>query len=215
MNVELFSPQPYDEALARELGIGGRPVLGFIGSLYSFEGIPWLVRAAARLHREGGQFDLLIAGHGEDEATVREAIAETGSASYIHFLGKVPHDQVQRYYSLIDIMVYPRHSIRLTELVTPLKPLEAMAQKKAVLGSDVGGIRELIHDGVNGMTFKADDPDDFCRRAAQLLSDPELRSRLTLAGYRFVHEEKDWKQIARRYEDVYAYAATAAENRFW
>ena len=70
----------------------------------------------------------------------------------------MPHHEVDRYYGLIDILAYPRKAMRLTELVTPLKPLEAMAQRKLVVASNVGGHRELIEDGVTGTLFPAGDP---------------------------------------------------------
>jgi glycosyltransferase involved in cell wall biosynthesis len=110
---------------------------------------------------------------------------------------------VQRYYSLVDILVYPRRSMRLTELVTPLKPLEAMAQGKLVLASDVGGHRELIRDGVNGRLFAADDAAALSLAVRRLLDDragwPEQRA----AGRRFVEEERTWPRSVGRYRGVY------------
>src|SRR5271165_382875 len=143
VDVARFAKVPRDLELASQLGLAGEPVLGFIGSLYRYEGLSWLVRASAQLRRQGASFQIVIAGQGEEMPEIRDAIREVGAQSYVKLVGQVPHDQVHRYYSLIDIMVYPRRSVRLTELTTPLKLLEAMAQGKAVLASDVGGIREL------------------------------------------------------------------------
>ena len=72
----------------------------------------------------------------------------------VKLIGNVPYSDVVADHSVMDVLVYPRRSSRNTEMVTPLKPLEAMAMGKAVIGSDVGGIRELISPGT-GMLFSA------------------------------------------------------------
>ncbi|HEY5331472.1 MAG TPA: glycosyltransferase [Acidobacteriaceae bacterium] len=210
VDLERFKPLVRDEALAAELGIGEEPVMGFIGSFYFFEGVSWLVRAAAELHRRGVRFKLLIAGHGEDTENLRKAIAAEDAAEYVLFVGKVDPSQIQRYYSLVDVMVYPRHSSRLTELVTPLKPLEALAQKKAVLGSNVGGIRELMNNGEGdiGLLFHPDDVEDFCKQATLLFTDTEARERIAENGFQYALNERDWRQNAKRYIPVYDYART-------
>lgn len=210
VDLEKFKPLVRDEALAAELGIGDEPVMGFIGSFYFFEGVSWLVRAAAKLHRRGVRFKLLIAGHGEDTENLRKAIADENAAEYVLFVGKIDPSQIQRYYSLVDVMVYPRHSSRLTELVTPLKPLEALAQKKAVLGSNVGGIRELMNNGEGdiGLLFNPDDVEDFCKQATLLFTDREARERIAENGFQYALHERDWRQNAKRYIPVYEYART-------
>ncbi len=213
VDVEQFKPLERDRQLAAELGVTDVPVLGFIGSLFYFEGVSWLVRAAAKLHQRGIRFKLLIIGHGEDADNVRNAIRDCNAGEYVNFLGKVPFELIQRYYSLVDIMVYPRHSIRLTELVTPLKPLEAMAQMRAVMGSNVGGIREILDNGNAGVLFRPDDIDDFCDHAERLLTDSALRQNLARRGYTFVHEQKNWTNIARKYQDVYSFALNSAAAR--
>lgn len=201
-----FSPTAKDNDLAIQLGITDVPVLGFIGSLFYFEGISWLVRAAAELHRRGAKFKLLIIGHGEDAEAIRKEISDAQAEEYVLFVGKVPHDQVQKYYSVIDVVVYPRRSVRLTELVTPLKPLEAMALGRAVLGSSVGGIRELVKNEETGLLFDPEDVDDFCSQASRLIDDSSLRRKLARQGREMVLREKDWKKIAAQYSEIYAFA---------
>lgn len=206
VDVDRFRPIQADAALRRELALGELPVLGFIGSLYYFEGLSWLVKAAAELHRQGTRFKLIIIGQGEDSAAIRREIAENQAQDYVHYLGKIAHQEVQRYYSVIDVMVYPRRSIRLTELVTPLKPLEAMAQQKAVLGSSVGGMRELVESEITGLLFQPENIADFCRQARRILQNRALRDTLAQQGRDFVLCEKDWRQVAKRYHKVYASA---------
>jgi glycogen synthase len=137
---------------------------------------------------------------------VQAAIREAGAQDYVRAVGQVSHDQVERYYSLMDVMVYPRRRIRLTELTTPLKPLEAMAQGKPVLASDVGGIRELVEPEIPCMLFQPDDMDDFCSKAAQLFSSELLRRQVGEAGRQMVLREKDWTVLAQRYRGVYEFA---------
>ncbi len=201
-----FTPQPRDERLAAELGLRGEPVFGFIGSLYRYEGISWLVPALAQLWACGLKLRVLIIGDGEDMPEIREAVRAAGAADYISLLGRVPHEQVQRYYSLMDVMIYPRRSVRLTELVTPLKPLEAMAQAKTVLASGVGGIRELVEHEQTGLLFRSEDRVDFCRQAERLIADSTLRRDLAERGRQYVLREKDWQVVGRKYEAVYGSA---------
>jgi glycogen(starch) synthase len=206
VDVEKFSPVSRDDGLASKLGLGSEPVLGFIGSLYRWEGVAWLVRAVAELRRRGTSCKLLIIGDGEEMPAVREAVRELNAQGFIQILGRVPHDEIERYYSVVDVLVYPRHSVRLTELVTPLKPLEAMALGKAILGSDVGGIRELVEPEKTGVLYRADNLDDFCMQAKRLLAETSLRRKLGEQAREFILREKDWKVLAQRYIDVYDFA---------
>jgi PEP-CTERM/exosortase A-associated glycosyltransferase len=213
VDTEKFQPVSRNESLSTKLGIQGIPVLGFIGSLFSYEGIPWLIKAASELRRRGHLFKLLIIGHGEDAAAITKSISENNAHEFAVFLGTVPHDQIRNYYSVIDIMVYPRRRIRLTELVTPLKPLEAMALGRAVLGSSVGGICELVENEKTGLLFAPGDVDDFCRQASRLISDGHLRDRLAENGRKMILQRKTWADVAERYHDVYAMAEKVRHSR--
>jgi glycogen(starch) synthase len=207
-----FIPRARDNDLAAQLGVTDVPTLGFIGTFFPWEGVPWLVEAASALHRKGLHFRLLIVGDGADAAAVRAAIQQQGAAGFVTYVGRVSHEEVERYYSLMDVLVYPRRRLRITEAVTPLKPLEAMALGKAILGSNVGGIRELIDPENTGILFEPGDIEDFCRQAERLLSDPDLRQRLGQQARTKVREEKDWKMVARLYEPAYAAAREGAKR---
>jgi PEP-CTERM/exosortase A-associated glycosyltransferase len=198
-----FSPLARDVQLAEKLGLGNEPVLGFIGSLYRWEGVDWLVRAVTELRRRGTACKLLIVGDGEEMPAVRDAVRELNAAEFVQVLGRVSHDEIELYYSVVDVLVYPRHSIRLTELVTPLKPLEAMALGKAILGSDVGGIRELIESGKTGLLYRADSVEDFCAQAKRLTENERMRRELGARARDAVLREKDWKTLAQRYVSIY------------
>jgi PEP-CTERM/exosortase A-associated glycosyltransferase len=198
-----FSPLARNAQLAAKLGLGNEPVLGFIGSLYRWEGVAWLVRAVAELRHRGTACKLLIVGDGEEMPAVRDAVRELNAAEFVQVLGRVSHDEIERYYSVVDVLVYPRHSIRLTELVTPLKPLEAMALGKAILCSDVGGIRELIESGQTGLLYRADNVEDFCAQGKRLMENETMRRQLGARAREVALREKDWKTLAQRYFAIY------------
>lgn len=213
VDTERFIPRQRDPSLAAEFGLNNVPTLGYLGTLFPWEGIPWLVRAAAKLRCDGTLFKLLIVGDGAVFAEVQSAIQEVGAQEYVLLLGRVAHDQVEHYYSLMDVLVYPRLNFRVAEMVTPLKPLEAMALGKAVLGSDVGGIRELIEPEVDGLLFDCEDVEDFCRQATRLLQDAKLRRQLGDQARHNVTQEKDWKVLAGRYANIYNHAMQRVRSR--
>jgi PEP-CTERM/exosortase A-associated glycosyltransferase len=213
VDLELFgTPPPRDEGLARELALGSGPVIGFIGSFYDYEGLDDLIAAMPHLIEEQPEARLLLVGGGPMEQALR-AQAEGSPVSYaIHFAGRVPHQEVERYYSLCAVMAYPRKRSRLTDLVTPLKPLEAMAQGRIVAASDVGGHRELIADGITGALFPADDPPACGRALARLLSAADEWPRMRDAARVHVAEHHDWARNVRRYRDVYQALVAPAED---
>ena len=134
---------------------------------------------------------------------LREAVRQAGLEDKVVFTGRVPHGEVQRYYSMVDVFAYPRHSMRLTELVTPLKPLEAMAQGQLLVASDVGGHRELISDGQTGMLFKAGSADALADAILRLLEERSRWPQMRAQGRRFVEEERNWPRSVARYAPVF------------
>ncbi len=209
VDADRFVPRRGAESVRREFGLGNDPVFVFFGSLYRYEGISWLIRAMAELRRRGHKFELLIIGRGEDELAMREAIQKSHAGDYVHSIDHVPHDQIGRYYSLADIAVYPRLSIRLTELVTPLKPLEAMALKIPVLASSVGGIRELVEHERTGLLFEPGNVDDFCNQAERLILSSSLRESLGESGREFVMKERNWSIVAQQYQRIYEFVLSS------
>ena len=192
-----------DAALRARLGLDGCRVIGFIGSFYAYEGLDLLLDALPRLAARAPDVRLLLVGGGPQDAALRAQAARSGLADRIVFTGRVPHAQVQRYYDLIDVLAYPRHSMRLTELVTPLKPLEAMAQGRLVVASDVGGHRELIRNGETGLLFRAGSAESLADTLLRLLADEPLAAALRLAGRRHVEEERHWARSVGRYREAY------------
>lgn len=202
-----------DPALAYALGLGDNLVLGFIGSFYAYEGLAVLLRALPHMLRHRADIRILLVGGGPQEAALIQLATELGVQDKVIFTGRVPHNDVQRYYDLIDVLVYPRLPMRLTDLVTPLKPLEAMAQGRLIAASDVGGHRELIRAGETGVLFKSDDPDDLATKVLDLIQHPERWPALKSAARQFVETERNWPASVARYQDIYARLTAAGRSR--
>lgn len=194
---------PADLELQRQLGLDGKFVLGFIGSFYGYEGLELLIEAFAKLSHRRDDARLLFVGGGIREPSMQALAARLGVADRVIFTGRVPHDEVQRYYQLVDLLVYPRLPVRVTELVTPLKPLEAMAQGKLLVASDVGGQRELIRDGETGYLFSAGSADALVARIESVLAQRDGWTRVREQARRFVETERSWKASIARYAAVY------------
>lgn len=197
-----FGAEP-DPRLRRELGLEGATVLGFAGSFYGYEGLDLLIEAARRMLPKHPALRVLLVGGGPQEQNLKAQAAAAGLQDRVIFTGRVPHAQVQRYYELIDVLAYPRLPIRLTELVTPLKPLEAMAQGRMFVASDVGGHRELVRDRETGFLFRAGDVGELQRVLEQLLAQRELWPQIRAQARRFVEVERTWTSSVARYAEVY------------
>jgi len=194
---------PRDAALAESLGLGDGPVIGFIGSFYDYEGLDDLIAAMPALVARQPEARLLLVGGGPRAEALKAQAEASPARQAIRFVGRVPHDQVERYYALADVMAYPRKASRLTDLVTPLKPLEAMAQGKLVAASAVGGHRELIEDGVTGGLFAPDDSAACAEALAALLAERDRWDAYRAAGRAHVEQSHDWARNVERYRDVY------------
>ncbi|MFW2356211.1 TIGR04063 family PEP-CTERM/XrtA system glycosyltransferase [Hydrogenophaga sp.] len=194
------TPEP---ALQARWGLQGRTVVGFIGSFYAYEGLDLLVAALPQMLNSRPDTVLLLVGGGPQDAALKAQAQALGLGDHVVFTGRVPHAEVNRYYDLIDVLAYPRHSMRLTELVTPLKPLEAMAQGHLFVASDVGGHKELIRHGETGWLFKADDVNALSEAVLDMLHHrarwPELRAN----GRQFVESVRNWRNSVAHYEAPY------------
>lgn len=212
VDIEKFKMDACDieqaKKLKKVLNLNNEFVLGFIGSLYSYEGLRALMASFSKLNQACGPLKLVIVGGGPDYEAMHQHWLHHEQKEHIILVGKVPQSQVKAYYHLIDVCVYPRHAMRLTQLVTPLKPLEAMAMNKCVLASDVQGHRELIHNNVNGFLYQADDTDDLIRALT------EIRAHSNLGVIRsqakdFIQQKRSWSKSVSAYPHVYQKAQEA------
>ena len=204
VDLDLFGTPPApDPSLRTRLGLGGGPVLGFIGSFYDYEGLDDLVAALPAIRAKVPGTQVLLVGGGPRDAALKAQIASLGLEQAVVMPGRVPHAEVEAYYALVDCLVFPRRASRLTDLVTPLKPLEAMAQGRIVTASDVGGHRELIEDGVTGRLFAADDPAALAHAIIATLQDRRSWNAWRDAGRAHVRERHNWAHNAQGYRRIY------------
>lgn len=193
-----------DPVLRHQLGLAGTTTVGFVGSFYAYEGLDLLLDAFPALLQKRPDLRLLLVGGGPQEGNLKAQAQQLGIADKIVLTGRVPHSEVSRYYDQIDLLAYPRHSMRLTELVTPLKPLEAMAQGRLFVASDVGGHKELIRDGETGKLFRAGDPDALAAAVGDMLDHREQWPAMRAAGREFVEKVRNWKNSVANYVSVYS-----------
>jgi len=196
----------YDTTLAARYGLTRGRTLGFAGSFFTFEGLETLIDAMALLRERLPEARLLLVGDGVERAGLEARARSKGVTDTVIFTGRVPHADIGTWYGLMDALVYPRTPMRLTELVTPLKPLEAMAYGKVVIASDVGGHRELISNDETGCLFRAGDTHDLAATIARLLGDTALQERLREAARRHVAERHNWSNSITHYPRIYAQA---------
>jgi len=214
VDIEHFQlASPPDPGLKRQLGLDANArILGFIGSFYAYEGLDLLLDALPHLLQTHPDIRVLLVGGGPQEGNLKAQAQRLGLADRVVFTGRVPHTEVNRYYDLVDLLVYPRHSMRLTELVTPLKPLEAMAQGRLLVASDVGGHRELIRNGETGQLFAAGNVEALAQAIRDLLAHEADWSAMRQAGRRFVEQERNWTQSVAHYADPYRHLIERASR---
>jgi len=204
VDVEKFNPMERDAELEDYLEAYDRVVLGYIGSFVEYEGLDLLLEAVASIRNEvGDQLRVILVGDGPVMKELREMSKFLGVDDIVKFTGRVSHDEVQRYYSVLDIMAFPRKGRRVCELVSPLKPFEAMAMEKAVIASDVSALAEIVDDGKTGLLHKKDDSRSLADCIKRLIEDDGLRASLSKAGREWVKEHRSSIAIAGRVTQVY------------
>lgn len=211
VDADRFLPAVRDGGLARELGIpDGVPVIGYVGTFVIYEGLEHLAEACVALHRKGHDFRLLLVGNenasGQDRGPITQEILDIctrgGIADKLIMPGRIPHELVESYYSLIDVCPFPRKPWPVCEMVSPMKPLEALSMEKAVVVSSVRALTEMIQDGVTGVVFEKGNIDSLADVIEGLLLSPERRRELGKAGRKFVARERSWAQVAERVQAV-------------
>lgn len=210
VDIDRFTYHGESDVGARtRLGIKTDATVGFIGSFYGYEGLDILIEAMAVLRDRGVEAQAVLVGGGPEDTRLRDMAKHLELDDRVHFVGRVSHDEVQGYYQAIDLLVYPRKRTRLTDMVTPLKPLEAMAQGNLVLASDVGGHLELIRDGETGILFPAGDVAALASAIGTMLGSRESWDTMRTRGRAFVEQERNWTRSVSGYRRAYRAALEA------
>lgn len=203
VDVEHFSKKGPDLGLKRSIGLEGLTVLGYISNLSRREGVDVLLDTIARLRTRGLAVGCLVCGDGPELEPLRDQARALGIADVVHLPGPVPHDEIQRYYELIDVFVVPRRDDRAARHVTPIKPFEAMALERAVVVADLPALREIVAPPDRGRSFRPEDPADLADVVTPLIENEELRRSLGTSARRWVETERTWASNAARYVDLY------------
>lgn len=202
-----FLPREKDAELAKRLEIPAHvPVIGYIGTFVDYEGLEDLASACTLLKKQGTEFRLLLVGNenasGQGQGPISEEIIniaeKNGFSEWLIMPGRVPHKEVEKFYTLIDIAAFPRKPWPVCEMVSPIKPLEALAMEKAVLVSSVRALDEMIKHEETGIVFRKGDIDSLAEALIRLINKPDLRHALGKKGRVWVSNHRTWRLVGEK-----------------
>ncbi|MFK9093520.1 glycosyltransferase family 4 protein [Bacillus salipaludis] len=199
VDVKKFKPQLPNSELKKKYDLDNKLVIGFIGSVTHYEGLDYLLKALLVLKKMEIPFSFLLVGDGKALPELKQLAREIQLEEEIIFVGRIPHDEVKEFYSVIDVFPFPRTKAKVCQLVTPLKPFEAMAMGKLVLVSDIPALREMVIDGETGLVFKAEDVSSL----VECLQQVENNKHLAKQGRKWVVKNRAWDQLAKAYHEIY------------
>ena len=200
---EFLRPLPDDQGkLKASLGIEpGEHVVGLVSSLVAHEGIGTLLEAVKVLNNRGVRTRALIVGDGPERPALQRQAAALGLDAI--FPGRVPMSQVRAYHAVLDVFVVPRTPDRVCQLVTPLKPVEAMASGLPVVVSGVKALAEIVNDKVTGLLSPPLDAAALADTLQTVLEDLQLRAELGANAREWVARDRTWAHNAARYREAY------------
>ncbi len=204
VELEKFKLKKKNKKLETSLGFENKIVIGYIGSFVNYEGLNLLLEACAILQKKLGDiFRVLLVGDGEMMNSLRKAARFLQLEDIVRFTGRVDHDEVEDYYSLIDIAPMPRIGHQVCELVSPLKPFEAMSSGKVLITSNVKALAEIVDHGNTGLVFEKDNSSDLAEKLESVILDPELRLKLGANARAWVEKNHSWEYVSKQVLEVY------------
>jgi len=204
VDVKTFAPaDKKDERLVSELAVGRSFVIGYATSVRALEGISTVLQALSKLGKCQRDVTFVLLGDGSDLDRLKAEAEELGVSQRVRFLGRVHHRDVPRYYSAFDAFVVPRVDASVCRIVTPLKPLEAMAAGLPLVVSDLPALTEVLDDGRAGISFRAEDPDDLAAKISYLIDNEAQRKEMGRSGRRWVCGARQWTGLAAQSGQLY------------
>lgn len=203
VDISFFEMPEPDLELKRKLGLEGRTVVGFIGSLTAYEGLDLLIQAVIDLIDQGAKLCLLIVGRGYAESMLKKLASSASRRDSICFAGHVPFKEIRRYYSIVDIFPFPRNNYPVCRVSPPLKVLEVMATARPVIVSDLPPLLEMVKHGKNGIVCRADHLQSLTEAIQRLYENPDERRAMGAAARKWVVENRSWENISMKYIDLY------------
>lgn len=204
VNIDKFKPLQKNFEFLKEMKIeADEVVIGYVGSVVEYEGLDDLLVACKNLVNKNIKFKLLVVGDGVFLPSLKRLTKTYGLKNYVIFTGRVPHGEVQKYMSIIDITPFPRKPYLVCEMVSPLKPFESLATQKTVIVSSCAALEEIIQHEKTGLVFKKANTDDLTEKLLALIQNTALRTQLAENGYKWVCENRSWKSVSKIVTDVY------------
>lgn len=201
VDVDEFKPQKKEDRVIKEHDLNGKLVFGFIGSVTKYEGLDYFFKAYALYTKKYKDTHFLLVGDGPALQELRDLVQELNIESFVTFIGRVPHDQVKQYYSVIDVFPFPRINAKVCRLVTPLKPYEVMGMGKLPLVSDIPALREMVLNDRTGLIFKAENVQSLL----ECLEKSKDLAELGKSSREWVVENRNWSQLVHKYNNVYKF----------
>jgi glycosyltransferase involved in cell wall biosynthesis len=199
-----FVARARDPELEHRWRLGGAITIGYIGAFKDYEGLDYLLQAAALLRRRvGDSFRLLLVGDGKAGDDLRALSKRLDLSEIVRFTGRVPHEATPDYYALCDIIAFPRKGLRVCEVVSPIKPFEAMAAQKAVVVSDVRALTEIVWHAETGLVHRKDDVGSLAEQLERYLREPSLRTKLARRGRDWIVGHRTWSRVSDTVDRVY------------
>lgn len=204
VDTQIFKRRKKHSKILKQYKLGKKVVFGFIGSIRRIEGLSLFLENLSKIIGKTKDICVLIVGDGYEVDNLKKIIKENNLQEYVILTGQVNHSKILDYYSVIDIALYPRIDAKVNHMVTPLKILEAMAMEKVVVASDVGGLKELIEDGKNGLLFRVDDGDHLVKRCMDVIENPSILQTIGRNARAWAVQERDWGKVIKLYNEVYS-----------
>lgn len=199
-NIFQYVPLPAERSKVVEKKKKGEFLLGYAGSLVDYEGLDLLISAVAALPESLSHVGALIVGDGSVLPALKQQVTDLGLQERVRFTGRVPNEQINDYLAIFDAVVCPRKSNIVTELVSPLKPIEAMAAGRPVVGSNVSPIATLLDtDSTRGLLFDADDVRSLSEAITQLAIEPKTAQDMGRRARKWTVENRTWPIVAETF----------------
>ena len=175
----------------------------FVGRLSEQKGIQYIIESIPSINKKIKNIKLLIVGEGTYKKELTRTIKKLNLESKVEFKGALPKNELVDYYNLADVVVMPSLAGRTGTEGQGLVLLEAMACGKAVVGTNIGGIKDIIKDGENGLLVKQKESKELANKIVNLLKDSKLRKRIEKNGKKFAIKNYSWQSIVKKFEITY------------
>lgn len=200
VDTDLFQPRQKAEVLRKHVVSDETFLIGFIGSLTIYEGLEDLISACVTLNNKGLNIHLAIIGSGPYENEIREFAAKH---AFISCHERVPHNEVNDWYSIFDMCAYPRKADIVCQYVPPMKVLEAMAMGIPVLVSNLAPLVELVDGGKIGTICESNNVTSLIEKIEYMYHHPSDTAALAKKGIAWINDNRTWQRNASLYREMY------------